>query len=198
MAAALLALVAGVWIVAQATGGELAARILSWRGPAPGDPADLTRTGSPATAAALKSFAGTANAVAAGPVTAAGGNLSTWEGVTLDSTVIASFRDMVQAARSDGVELLPASGWRSSAEQIRLRRQNCGPTDYDIYRKPSGSCSPPTAIPGTSNHERGLAVDFSFGSNRNSPQFRWLTANAARFGWRNLPSEAWHWSRDGR
>jgi hypothetical protein len=197
MAAALLALVAGVWIVAQATGGELAARILSWRGAAPGDPDQLTRTGS-AAATALKSFAGTAADVAAGPVTASGGNLATWEGVTLDATVIGSFRQMVQAARGDGVELLPASGWRSSAEQIRLRRQNCGPTDYDIYRKPSGSCSPPTAIPGTSNHERGLAVDFSFGSNRGSAQFRWLTGNAGRYGWRNLPSEPWHWSRDGR
>ena len=30
------------------------------------------------------------------------------------------------------------------------------------------------------------------------PAFVWLTANAARFGFFNLPSEPWHWSVNGR
>lgn len=65
-------------------------------------------------------------------------------------------------------ELRVTSGWRSSAAQVALRRQHCGPTAHDIYVKPSSQCSPPTAIPGRSNHEVtlggrpwALAVDLS-------------------------------------
>lgn len=65
-----------------------------------------------------------------------------------------------------GGKLTIVSGWRSNASQIGLRRDHCGTTNYDIYQKPSSACSPPTAIPGTSNHETtnagkpwALAVD---------------------------------------
>lgn len=52
-----------------------------------------------------------------------------------------------------GGGLTIVSGWRSSASQIALRKAHCGSTPYDINQKPSSQCSPPTAIPGTSNHE---------------------------------------------
>ena len=62
-------------------------------------------------------------------------------------------------------------------------------------------CTPPTAIPGSSLHEQGLAIDFTWGSRsiitRDNPAFQWLAANAARFGFYNLPSEPWHWSVSG-
>lgn len=51
------------------------------------------------------------------------------------------------------------SGRRSTEQQVQLRRQHCGTTFYDIYQKPASQCSPPTAIPGRSEHEKGLAVD---------------------------------------
>lgn len=51
------------------------------------------------------------------------------------------------------------SGRRSNTEQIQLRRAHCGTSWYDIYEKPSSECSPPTARPGHSKHESGLAVD---------------------------------------
>ena len=50
-------------------------------------------------------------------------------------------------------------------------------------------------------HERGLAVDFTQHGRaltRESGGFRWLMQNAARFGLKNLPSEPWHWSVNGR
>jgi D-alanyl-D-alanine carboxypeptidase len=51
-------------------------------------------------------------------------------------------------------------------------------------------------------HEQGLAIDFSYNgsliSSRSNPGFRWLAANAGRFGLRNLPEEPWHWSTNGR
>ena len=61
----------------------------------------------------------------------------------------------------------------------------------------AGSCRPPTAKPGQSQHEIGLAIDFS-NCSRSSACFGWLRGNASRFGYYNLPSESWHWSTSGR
>jgi LAS superfamily LD-carboxypeptidase LdcB len=62
----------------------------------------------------------------------------------------------------------------------------------------ASACRPPTAKPGTSQHEVGLAIDFSNCSSRSSACFQWLAGNAARFGFHNLPVEPWHWSTTGR
>jgi LAS superfamily LD-carboxypeptidase LdcB len=102
---------------------------------------------------------------------------------------------MIQAAAADGV-YLSGGGYRSPQAQIDLRRQHCGSSYYAIYQAPASSCSPPTAIPGTSMHERGLAIDFDncyYGSS----VYNWLSANAASYGLYNLPSESWHWSTTG-
>lgn len=89
-------------------------------------------------------------------------------------------------------------GFRDRAGQIAARMRNCGTSNYDIYEKPSGECSTPTAIPGTSNHERGTAVDFtcdgSIFTSRSHPCFIFLDENT---GLDNLESEPWHWSIDG-
>ena len=50
-------------------------------------------------------------------------------------------------------------------------------------------------------HEQGLAIDFTQNGRvltRGSSGYSWLRANAGRFGLQNLPSEAWHWSVNGR
>lgn len=108
---------------------------------------------------------------------------------------------LLAAAQADGIQL-SGGGYRSRQSQIALRRKHCGPTDYDIYRKPSNQCHPPTARPGNSMHERGLAIDFTRDGKliktRSDPGFRWLSQNADRFGLYNLPSEPWHWSINGR
>ncbi len=91
-------------------------------------------------------------------------------------------------------------GYRDPAEQIALREAHCGSSYYAIYEAPSSSCSPPTARPGTSNHEQGLAVDFTCGSgtmSSGSGCFSWMESNANSYGFYNLPSEPWHWSNDG-
>lgn len=93
-------------------------------------------------------------------------------------------------------------GYRDPASQVALRRSHCGPTDYDIYYRPSSQCSPPTARPGTSMHEQGLAIDFTCSgvliTDHSDPCWVWLNANAASYGLINLPSEPWHWSTNGR
>ena len=64
---------------------------------------------------------------------------------------------LMAAARADGIDLR-AWGWRSSSQQIALRAANCGPTEADPAVV---ACRPQTAPPGTSRHERGLALDFT-------------------------------------
>jgi peptidoglycan hydrolase CwlO-like protein len=121
-------------------------------------------------------------------------------------TVAASIADNVQAllddAAADGVSLCARSGWRSPQAQIELRRAHCGSSDYAIYHMPASQCTPPTARPGSSMHERGLAVDFSCNGGgairRGNECWDWLAAHANRYGLYNLPSEPWHWSTNGR
>jgi LAS superfamily LD-carboxypeptidase LdcB len=105
------------------------------------------------------------------------------------------------AAEAAGLDLT-GSGYRSHERQIELRRAHCGTSDYAVYEMPSSQCSPPTARPGASMHEQGLAIDFSCDGklieSRSHPCFTWLAANAPAYGLANLPSEPWHWSTNGR
>ncbi len=139
------------------------------------------------------------------PVTTPGGSvprppLTTVGGITVNSRIAESLRGLLAAASSAGFRL-GGYGYRDINAQIQLRRQNCGTSEYAIWQMPADSCSPPTARPGYSMHEQGLAVDFqsngSFINSRSNPAFGWLAANAGRFGFTNLPSEPWHWSNPG-
>ena len=109
-------------------------------------------------------------------------------------------RALLAAADAAGI-VLGGGAYRDPASQIALRQAHCGPTYYDIYEKPASQCSPPTARPGTSMHEVGLAFDFtcdgSLITTRANPCFVWLELNAETFGLYNLPSEPWHWSVNG-
>lgn len=123
-----------------------------------------------------------------------------FNGTRVHKCLQAKYEAMVRAAAKDGVTLA-GSGWRDTNRQIQLRIQNCGGSSYyNVYQKPSSQCSPPTAIPGRSMHERGLAIDMTRGSrsiNSGDPQFKWLAAHAKEYGLYNLPSENWHWSTTG-
>jgi hypothetical protein len=126
--------------------------------------------------------------------------LTTVNGITVASSVATRVRGLMNAAAADGISL-SGYGYRDFNTQIALRRQNCGTTQYAIWEMPPDACSPPTARPGYSYHERGLAIDFMangrFINSRSNPGFIWLAANAARFGFYNLPSEPWHWDTRG-
>lgn len=106
-------------------------------------------------------------------------------------------------ARADGHDF-SGYGWRSPARTATLRKVNGCP---DVHRAPPSACRVPTARPGTSMHETGLAIDFRIRGQSicfpkpsaacSHPAYRWLVANAGAYGLRNLPSEAWHWSTTG-
>lgn len=89
---------------------------------------------------------------------------------------------MQAAARADGINLSATSGFRTMAEQQSL---------YAQYG------SPRAARPGYSNHQNGIAMDIGGVGGRGTAADRWLLANASRFGFRNLPSEYWHYDYVG-
>ena len=123
-------------------------------------------------------------------------SLTTVRGITVASEIADQLDRMLGAAEADGI-VLGGGGYRSSDSQWRLREQNCP----DAASSPPSSCRPPTARPGQSMHERGLAIDFTYNgrviNSRSSPAFQWLSANAGSYGFYNLPSEPWHWSTNG-
>jgi zinc D-Ala-D-Ala carboxypeptidase len=117
-------------------------------------------------------------------------------GITVHKSVAFAFRRMLDAAKADGI-VLSGGGFRTKERQIQLRKLNGCP---DVWTAPASSCRVPTAIPGRSLHEIGLAVDISSGGrtiSSSSAAFKWLRAHAREYGFVNLPSEAWHWSITG-
>ena len=126
-----------------------------------------------------------------------GGGLATVGGITVAASIAGQLEGLLNAASADGISL-SGSGYRDSSSQVALRQANGCP---DIYDSPASSCRVPTARPGSSMHEQGLAIDFSYQgrliNSRSNPGFVWLSNNAGGFGFYNLPAEPWHWSTNG-
>jgi hypothetical protein len=127
----------------------------------------------------------------------------------IDTVLVGGFRanleialnlaNLLQEAEDEGVDL-GGGGFRTNERQIELRiAHGCGGSR--IYKS---SCrgNPPTAVPGRSMHEQGMAFDFTHNgvliTSRRNNAFVWLAENAGKHGLYNLPSEPWHWSTNGR
>lgn len=135
-----------------------------------------------------------------GPVLSGGSvSVTSVRGIVVATEIAGQLESLLAAAEADGF-VLGGGGYRSSDGQVATRRANCGGSNYDVYEKAASQCRPPTARPGQSMHERGLAVDFTWNGaligSRNAA-FQWLKANAGRYGFANLPGEPWHWSTNG-
>ncbi len=112
-------------------------------------------------------------------------------GHTLRCDAAAAYRAMSAAyAAAFGTPLCVTDSYRTYAGQVRLYGQ-----------KPALA-----AVPGTSNHGWGLAVDLCGGVERfGTPQYDWMKVNAGRFGflhpdWAepgNGREEPWHWEYAG-
>ncbi len=170
------------------------------------DAAAEVRQQEEAIASRIRREAARAAAVAAAaerdqrPPVATPAEITTIQGIQVHVNIAGRVDELLSSARADGVDL-SGWGWRDNIKQIQLRQENCGTSDFDVWEKPASLCSPPTARPGQSNHERGLAIDFTYrgGSitTHSNPGFVWLNNNAHRWGFVNLASEPWHWSVDG-
>jgi D-alanyl-D-alanine carboxypeptidase len=129
--------------------------------------------------------------------------------------VAKSFNAMWKHARSEGVDLrLTGNGYRSYERQyvmfmdrFSLKNEGRIPTvirrfDKKTYYLKRGKA--PSAVPGTSNHGYGLAVDFDLSD---PAVFAWLDKNAPTYGFylqgkpvrpdgsKNPEYEPWHWQK---
>jgi len=91
---------------------------------------------------------------------------------------------MDQMVAASGGLLARGGSDRSVDEQIALRRKNGCP---DIWTSPASSCRIPTAIPGRSWHQKGLAEDVLDAATgkpvkAGSAADRWMAANASQYG----------------
>jgi hypothetical protein len=119
--------------------------------------------------------------------------------IPLHRLAASAWQALVSAARRDGIAaplLLPGSGFRDPALQERLWRNA-----LQRYGSPE-EARKWVAPPGTSAHQTGRAIDFYLGGKidsrnvahlRTLPAYRWLVANAKRFGFYPYEREPWHW-----
>ncbi len=119
--------------------------------------------------------------------------------VPLQRHAAAALRAMTDAARAAGLAaplLLPTSGYRSVARQRVLWQEALA--RYGTPEKARKWVAPP----GGSAHHSGRAVDLHLGGRNRSTEvdrlrqtraWKWLVANAQRFGFYPYEAEPWHW-----
>lgn len=124
---------------------------------------------------------------------------------SLDYEAAQAFTDMQRVARSQGIELMAISGYRSIADQKDLFASQ-------IQRKGSEAAAAEySAPPGHSEHHTGYAVDIADASQpdtdlkhsfENTPAYQWLLDNAYMYGFeqsfpknnaQGVSFEPWHW-----
>lgn len=107
-------------------------------------------------------------------------------GYTLHTMAVEPFKAMQAAAREDGINLFPVSGYRTHEHQTRnyqnsiQRYINQGYSEEESIELTRRYY----AIPGASEHEAGLAVDVNSleTSFEQTKEFEWLQQNCVRFG----------------
>jgi D-alanyl-D-alanine carboxypeptidase len=147
-------------------------------------------------ALAAQAAAGSRNAVTAVRPVFTTADTTTVYGTTVHRNVAFAYKRMVDDAKKAGFPL-SGGGFRTKQRQIELRTINGCP---DVWTAAASLCRVPTAIPGRSLHEIGMAVDVTSGGRTltsKSPAFKWLQVHADEYGFVNLPSEPWHWSITG-
>ena len=112
-------------------------------------------------------------------------------GYEMDKRAAPAMREMIQAAKEDGVELMLCSAYRSIEKQQQLfdRSQQAymaqGMSKEEAYAKTATE----TAIPGTSEHQTGLAADIVTPTYQmldagfaDTPAGQWLSEHATEYG----------------
>jgi LAS superfamily LD-carboxypeptidase LdcB len=91
-----------------------------------------------------------------------------------------AFGQLTAAARRDGIAIGVTSSYRPYDEQVATAER------VGLYGQGGWA-----AVPGTSNHGWGLAVDLDLDERAQA----WMRTNAARFGFfEDVPDEPWHWT----
>ncbi|MCQ2910868.1 MAG: M15 family metallopeptidase [Clostridia bacterium] len=134
-------------------------------------------------------------------------------GKQLDKRIIDITEQMIKDAQNDGVSLIVCSGYRSYNYQQGLYNKEVNEWLSQGYSEQQAKdyASKEVAIPGTSEHQLGLAIDFITKGYTNLDQgfentdaFKWLMENGYKYGWilrymdgkqiyTGINYEPWHW-----
>lgn len=107
-------------------------------------------------------------------------------GVKLDYRVAPHYQEMYDAAKKDGITLTPVSGYRSFQRQKNNFENSIAQYQKQGYSKKDATikASETRLLPGTSEHNAGLAMDIcslstSFDTTK---EYKWLQAHAHEYG----------------
>lgn len=107
-------------------------------------------------------------------------------GQTVDKRIYPALQEMFDAARSDGVYPIVASGCRTAKDQQSLLDQKNADYKAEGYSAEEAITKAEAwvAIPGTSEHQLGIAVDINADGIRSTGDevYEWLNQNAYKFG----------------
>jgi hypothetical protein len=125
------------------------------------------------------------------------GSIDSDEGrIRLYPKVSIALDKLIAAAEKDGQDVKINSAYRTVEDQISVWGENCSNnigSGTCVIRKGKASA----AVPGTSNHGFGLAVDFATKNlkkiEESDPLYKWLDANARDYGFQRIAQESWHW-----
>ncbi len=126
----------------------------------------------------------------------------------LDSKVAVHYEKMYNAAKQDGVNLAPCSGYRSYERQENNYNNKISFYESQGYSTADAKVKAATIImpPGSSEHNLGYAMDIVCVDEwfEDTAEFKWLTENAADYGFimrypkekqdiTGVIYEPWHW-----
>lgn len=103
----------------------------------------------------------------------------------VDKRIYPDLQDMFDTALSEGIDLVVRSGYRTESEQRELLLAKAGAFINEGYGKKEAfkKAREWVAVPGTSEHQLGLAVDINAENGTESEEaYRWLKENSYRFG----------------
>lgn len=107
-------------------------------------------------------------------------------GVKLDYRVAPHYQEMYDAAKKDGITLTPVSGYRSFQRQKNNFENSIAQYQKQGYSKKDATikASETRLLPGTSEHNAGLAMDIcslstSFDTTK---EYKWLQTHAHEYG----------------
>lgn len=140
-------------------------------------------------------------------------NLLEYEGHFIDSSIASSLDKMVKSAKREGINLKINTAYRDRNEQQEIyeRRVNLYVKKGNTKEQAVSKTNLEVQKPGYSEHETGLALDFS---NPNKPEenadmWKWLESNSYKYGFilrypkdktniTKVSNEEWHYRYVGK
>lgn len=133
-------------------------------------------------------------------------------GVCVDERIYPPLQQMFDDARSQGVNPTVREGFRTRDDQKEIMKNRINKYISEGYSKSEAKrkAGEEVALPGTSEHELGLAVDINAGEGSSSEQvYSWLSENAHKYGFilrypsgkeeiTGIEYEPWHYRYVGK